>query len=357
MRNTAKKATVRLSDIAKETGYSLSTVSKALNGRADVSEETRQTINAVLKRYGYSRKATGAKSQRIIEIVFQDFDNVWALEVLRGAIREAKQHNLSIITTEGGNRQHPDSSWIDSMLRRQANGAILVFLNLTRIERNKLHSRGIPFVLFDPFGNPDLDTLSVHADNWTGGVIATRHLLALGHTRIGIITGPEEMMCSKARLDGYTSALAEHGIEADPELIAEGDFTTAGGYAQSISLLERPNRPTAIFAGSGSAGHGRLRGGKAAGITYSRGFIRGRIRRCADCRIPWPGADHRTAAAPRHGKGRRTHAGRGAVHQRRGPTAHHHADIASGTQQHTATRGLISGANLTGTTGGRIQRS
>lgn len=105
MRNTTKKATVRLSDIAKETGYSLSTVSKALNGRADVSEETRQTINAVLKRYGYSRKATGAKSQRIIEIVFQDFDNVWALEVLRGAIREAKQHDLSIITTEGGNRQ------------------------------------------------------------------------------------------------------------------------------------------------------------------------------------------------------------------------------------------------------------
>lgn len=213
MRNTTKKATVRLSDIAKETGYSLSTVSKALNGRADVSEETRQTINAVLKRYGYSRKATGAKSQRIIEIVFQDFDNVWALEVLRGVIREAKLHDLNVITTEGGNRQHPDSSWIDNMLRRQTDGAILVFSSLTRIERNKLHSRGIPFVLFDPFGNPNPDTLSVQADNWTGGVIATRHLLALGHTRIGIITGPEEMMCSKARLDGYTSALAEHGID------------------------------------------------------------------------------------------------------------------------------------------------
>ena len=218
MRNTTKKTSVRLSDIAKETGYSLSTVSKALNGRADVSEATRQSINAVLKRYGYSRKATSAKSQRIIEIVFQDFDNVWALEVLRGAIREAKLHDLSVITTEGGNRQHPDSSWIDNMLRRQADGAILVFSNLTRIERDKLHSRGIPFVLFDPFGNPDPDTLSVQADNWTGGVIATRHLLALGHTNIGIITGPEEMMCSKARLDGYTSALAEHGIETDPEL-------------------------------------------------------------------------------------------------------------------------------------------
>lgn len=110
MHNTKKKTSVRLSDIAKETGYSLSTVSKALNGRADVSEQTRQSINAVLKRYGYSRKATHAKNQRIIEIVFQDFDNVWALEVLRGAIREAKLHDLSVITTEGGNRQHPDSS-------------------------------------------------------------------------------------------------------------------------------------------------------------------------------------------------------------------------------------------------------
>ena len=59
------------------------------------------------------------------------------------------------------------------------------------------------------------------------------------------------MMCSKARLDGYTSALVGEGIEANPEYITEGDFTTAGGYAQAISLLRQPNRPTAIFAGSG----------------------------------------------------------------------------------------------------------
>ena len=88
------KQSIRLADIAKETGYSLATVSKALNGRADVSEATRQTINAVLKKYGYSRKATTGKKQKLIEIVFQDFDNVWALEVMRGAIREAKLHEI-----------------------------------------------------------------------------------------------------------------------------------------------------------------------------------------------------------------------------------------------------------------------
>ena len=250
MNRQNKKSSIRLADIAKETGYSLATVSKALNGRADVSEDTRQAINAALKKYGYSRKATAGKNQQLIEIVFQDFDNVWAMEVMRGAIREAKSHALSVITTEGGSRKHPDPSWIDDMLRRQTAGAILVFSNLTRIEQNKLRSRGIPFVLFDPFGDPEPTTLSVQADNWTGGVSATRHLLALGHTRIGIITGPGEMMCSKARHDGYTSALAEQGIEADPELVTEGDFTTPGGYAQAISLLQQPNRPTAIFTGN-----------------------------------------------------------------------------------------------------------
>lgn len=89
MRSTAKKPSIRLADIAKETGYSLSTVSKALNGRTDISEEARQIINAALKRYKYPHKPSTGKNQKTIEIVFQDFDSLWALEVLRGTIREA----------------------------------------------------------------------------------------------------------------------------------------------------------------------------------------------------------------------------------------------------------------------------
>lgn len=241
---------VKLADIAKQTGYSLATVSKALNGKADISEAARQAIDKALKDNGYIRRVSPSRKQRTIEVVFRDFETIWALEVLRGIITEAKPHNINVMVAESGDRQHPDSSWVEGIIDRQPIGAILVFSNLTDKERSMFQSHGIPFVVFDPSGNPALDDLSVQADNWMGGVIATRHLLELGHKRIGIITGPDEMLCSRARLDGYSAALAERNIPTSPELITEGDFTTAGGYAQAISLLERPNRPTAIFAGS-----------------------------------------------------------------------------------------------------------
>lgn len=241
---------VKLADIAKQTGYSLATVSKALNGKADISEAARQAIDKALKDNGYIRRVSLSRKQRTIEVVFRDFETIWALEVLRGIITEAKPHNINVMVAESGDRQHPDSSWVEGIIDHQPIGAILVFSNLTDKERSMFQSHGIPFVVFDPSGNPALDDLSVQADNWMGGVIATRHLLELGHKRIGIITGPDEMLCSRARLDGYSAALAERNIPTSPELITEGDFTTSGGYAQAISLLERPNRPTAIFAGS-----------------------------------------------------------------------------------------------------------
>ena len=128
---------------------------------------------------------------------------------------------------------------------------VLVFSNLTESEKSRLQAFNIDYVTLDPAGDPSPDNLSVQADNWTGGLIATRHLLSLGHTRIGIITGPNSMLCSKARLDGYKAALDEHDIPFDPDLVREGDFSTAGGYLQGLSLLKNSaKRPTAIFAGS-----------------------------------------------------------------------------------------------------------
>ena len=242
---------IRLSDIAASTGYSLATVSKALNGRSDISETARRTIDAALKDAGYVRRVSPTRRQRTIEVVFQDFETIWALEVLRGIIAEANPHGVNVMVAENGDRRHPDSDWVEGIVQRQPIGAILVFSNLTDKERGVFRSHHIPFVVFDPSGNPALDDMSVQADNWTGGIIATRHLMKLGHRNIGIITGPDEMMCSRARFDGYAAALAERGLPVRTDLVTEGDFTTPSGYEAAKTMLENAQEPpTAIFAGS-----------------------------------------------------------------------------------------------------------
>lgn len=86
---------VRLADIAKDTGYSLATVSKALNGRSDISDEARAAIDRALKATGYQRRGQKTAGQRYIEVVFQGLDTIWALEVLRGVLRETRHSPTS----------------------------------------------------------------------------------------------------------------------------------------------------------------------------------------------------------------------------------------------------------------------
>lgn len=256
----------QLGDIAAETGFSVPTISKVLNGRPGISEHTRSLVEQALRKHGYQRRNRLGMQSRLIEVVFQDFNNLWALEVMRGVIREAKKHDISVITTESGDRNHPDSQWLDSIIQRKPLGAILIFSDLSQQERARLQSQGIAYVLFDPSGDPAQTSFSVQADNWAGGVLATRHLIALGHRRIGTITGPMEMMCTRARLDGYSTALAEAGIAVDPALITEGDYTTQGGYAAAMELLSDPHAPTALFAGNDLQAMGTYEAARQLGL-------------------------------------------------------------------------------------------
>jgi DNA-binding LacI/PurR family transcriptional regulator len=116
--------------------------------------------------------------------------------------------------------------------------------------RVQLRTRGIPFVIVDPTGEPLHDTPSIGATNWNGGLTATRHLLSLGHRRIGVIGGPAWILCSRARLDGYRAAMDEAGVPIDPQLISHGEFHVEEGIDRGRALLALADRPTAIFAGN-----------------------------------------------------------------------------------------------------------
>lgn len=242
--------TIKLADIAKEAGVSIATASKVMNGRPDVSEVTRAKVERIMRKTGYSKSLANSTPGKSIEVILEKIDSVWTLEVLQGVSDMAQRHGLSITLTLTGSFDNDDYSWIYGTLERRPAGVIYVLLGRTEHDKTMLATRNIPFVTLDSRGDASPDEISLRADNWTGGLIATRHLLSLGHTRIGVICGPADMTCALARYNGYLSALEEAGLPVDPSLKRTGNYTEKDGKELALSLLKSPaKRPTAIFAG------------------------------------------------------------------------------------------------------------
>ena len=269
MRQRAEGAARRttLAAIAAEAGVSLPTVSKVLNGRRDVAPDTRARVERLLDRYNYSR--AGVRRHRrsgLIDLVFNGLDSPWAVDILRGVEEWGDQHETGVAVSSVRHGNARPASWTSSIASHDTDGVILVTSQLTEAQLTQLRSAGIPLVVVDPANTPPPDLPSVGATNWAGGMAATEHLLALGHRRIGAISGPGQYLCSRARVDGYRSALDRAGIRFDPALVREGDFHHEGGFACGAELLAAPDRPTAIFAGSDQQAFGVYEAARQRGL-------------------------------------------------------------------------------------------
>ncbi len=261
---------VTLAEVAKAAGVSMPTVSKVLNGRSDVSRVTRAKVEHLLDSHGYRRRTRTPSRSPLVELVFHELDSIWAMELIKGVEQVARANGATVVLTESGTRHTPAPEWLGGVLQRRPMGVVLVFSALPQDVKQQLRTAAIPFVVIDPAGDPDPDVPSVGSANWSGGLAATRHLTAQGHARVAIITGPEDMLCSLARLDGYRSAMAMAGLDVDPRLIRFGDFHVQGGFEQAMSLLDGPDRPTAIFAGSDLQALGVLEAARLKGLNVPR---------------------------------------------------------------------------------------
>ena len=255
---TGQPATI--ASIAAEAGVSIPTVSKVLNGRPDVAPATRAHIEALLKRHQYRRrKNRSVGGQRLLDLVFHELDSAWSIEIIRGVEAAAAAAGVGVVLSELGGKHRPPQEWLDATLARRPLGVLFVLSSLDDTQRHQLETRSIPFVVLDTAGEPPEDVPTVGSNNWNGGLSATRHLLALGHRRVAVISGPPDVLCSRARVDGYRSAHDEAGVPIDPTLTRYGDFYFDGGYRHAKELLALRDRPTAIFAGSDMQALGVLR--------------------------------------------------------------------------------------------------
>ena len=245
----AAQKRVTMAVIAAAADVSVPTVSKVLNGRADVAAETRVRVESVLGELGYARSPRRrTQPARLIDLVCTEF-SPWAAEIIRGASAAALAAKCRVAVTAVGNDADVDN-WLRSLAASRTDGVILVLTELSRAHRSRLAALQVPVVIVDPVGQPDPEVLSIGAANWAGGLAATEHLIELGHRRIATITGSPAVLCSQARLDGYRAALERAGIGFGPELVRTGDFHYESAFTAASELLRLPDRPTAIFAAS-----------------------------------------------------------------------------------------------------------
>jgi LacI family transcriptional regulator, xylobiose transport system transcriptional regulator len=244
----ASRAT--LSEVAELARVSIATVSKVLNGRSGVSAETRSRVESLLDERNYNRRTTAQSTAPLIDVLCFEIDSPFGAAAIASIERIAREQGVGMVLTGTEESHQPTPAWVEGVLRRQPQGIVLVAAELSEKVKSRLRSRNIPIVMLDPYGAPTTDAPAIGSADWNGGVLATRHLLELGHTKIAIITGPDDMMASTARLSGYRAALDAAGIPLRPEWVRPGNFDHDSGLEQGMALLGASERPTAIFASS-----------------------------------------------------------------------------------------------------------
>lgn len=261
--------TATIAEIAAELGVSVPTVSKVLNGRPDVAPRTRAEIEAALDRHHYRRRRStrgSGTTSGLVELAFHQLPSIWSVEIIRGVEEVLGPQRASVVLSSLDGAHRPRQEWLDDVLGRRPLGVILVLSDLTPAQRHQLETRSIPFVVVDTAGEVAPGVPTVGSQNWNGGLVATRHLLGLGHRRIAVVSGPADLLCSRARVDGYRTAHDEAGVAVDPALVRYGEFAVSDGYAQGREILAGADRPTAVFAGSDMQALGVMRAAHELGL-------------------------------------------------------------------------------------------
>ncbi|SDG60406.1 LacI family transcriptional regulator [Lentzea fradiae] len=224
-------------------------MSKVLNQRYGVSADTFARVTAVIKEMGYeaSLVAQSLRNHRtnVIGILVADIEP-FSTELLKGAADAIRGTGFELVVYSAGGRIGDPQGWEHRYLTRLSgtlvDGAVLVTpaVDLEGIP-------GTPVVAVDPHtGRAALPTID--SDNLHGGRLATEHLLALGHRRIALITGREDLKSAQQRETGYRGALASAGLPVDENLVRRGDYEADIAAESARRLLREPDRPTAVFA-------------------------------------------------------------------------------------------------------------
>lgn len=261
-----------LDEVAELAGVSRATVSRVVNGSPKVRPEARQAVEAAVAQLRYvpnrmARSLVTRRTDTIALVLSESNTQVFSDPFFARVVRELSaaladtEMNLVLLAARGEREQEKVARYVR---QGHVDGVILMSLHSQDTLPQVLAEARVPLVLS---GRP-LDgrpVCYVDADNAGGAREATAHLLATGRRRVATVTGPRDMIGGIDRYAGYRAALREAGVAEDPALVAEGDFTEAGGGAAMAALLERAPDLDAVFVASDPMAVGALRVLRASG--------------------------------------------------------------------------------------------
>jgi LacI family transcriptional regulator len=240
-----------ISDVAATAGVSPMTVSRVINGEANVRAATRDLVNAAITQLGYApnraaRSLAGAEELRI-GLLYSNPSAAYLSEFLVGGLDQASRGNVQLMVEqcEIGAREVKAA---EHLVRIGIDGVILPPpLCDSQPVIDLLQKAGVPMVVVAS-GSPPADISAVSIDDERAAFDMTCHLAKLGHRRIGFIEGNPNTTASGRRLEGYKRGLETSGIAFEAELVTEGLFTYRSGLDAAERLLELKQPPSAIFA-------------------------------------------------------------------------------------------------------------
>lgn len=256
--------TTTMKRIAGELGVSITTVSKVLNNRADISDATRSRVLAKVAELGYQRNAVARslslRRTHTLGIVIPDLMHSFFVEVIAGIEPVASVRGYGLLLCSSGEDLHKERAELEMLRGRQVDGVVLASAhgsgNTEMLQQ--LVKRGTTLVMIDRDDHPSVKCHRVLTDDTRVGELATAHLLDLGRRAIAHIAGPP-IVHAKRRERGWREALEEHGIEPIDDWLAPGGFMESDGYRAMKRLLTVKPRIDAVFAANDPAAIGAMK--------------------------------------------------------------------------------------------------
>ena len=259
-----------IKDVAARAGVSPSTVSRVISNHPRISEKTKREVRAAMEELGYhpnflarslAKKSSEAIGVHIPSTTEEFFMNPFFPELLRGISEVAKSEGYDLLLSTSDSGKEDVRSLTRMIHGKRVDGVLLLSTRMHDPLMQVLRELSFPATFL---GRPETDSgpccISwVNNDNVQAGYTATRHLIQLGHQRIGFLGGDENLLVTRDRLQGYHQALDEAGIPADRRLMFSSTFMEQGGYLGMMRLLALPDRPSAVVASDDLFAFGAMR--------------------------------------------------------------------------------------------------